>query len=910
MNASHVEKGPLDGEEDRTGINSEDEIAAAKLWAVYVSEAEKYDKGLVESWKSDMEGMLIFAGLFSASLTAFLIESYKTLIPDSGDTTVLLLSQISQQLAAASNGTVFHLVPLAPFTPLASSLVCNTLWFISLGLSLTCALVATLLEQWARDFLHRAEMRSAPVIRARVYSYLYYGMKKFRMHTVVEIIPLLLHTSLLFFFAGLVALLLPINIFITAVVIVILTTVVLVYAVLTLLPLFYADCPYRTPLSGGCWHLRKKLQDSLQRFRPSPGKSAADKVMVDGVLRLATTPSDERSSRDAKALIWTVKSLTDDNELEPLVEAIPDVLWGTSQKRRLYEAYFRQLAEDPGSDLVRRIQDFHHNCHSGIITANVAKHRQIACNKAMWALGSLSNPGNPVRVSVPHTRALDPEVLHYECSARAIQSWSRFCAAKDLLDMSVEKLTAADLDIDSRNTATANIIVTQLAAANLDMDGIQREMDMILRCQWANSSPELGGPTTRHLVDELTDLRLRLLLTYLAEAHELNAAPYQFELTQKLLSPPGTTTPSRFSLQTLGKHLDRIVSCHEGDFQANDRISWLDKIFYKMVMYYDPDDDNLALPWGIVQYLHDRTDHWEAVFNALAFIPTRAWRLLPATIRDPPAGPLSAGDPPGPLSASLEVVWMVCWGYQVGEIENIELSTWDAILEAASHPQKLIASVTPSVVSLLKSVILRHLKADFRDPVALSSEELTSRCNHPSLPKDVAAAPGRPDMTQEQYHAALMSELHRKYAHGQLETLTEFVRHCCSHPLLFKAHETMYFLGNFTPDSSIHPIHQLGFATALKDLFAGGHDILLQDILNSWIWGVYNFGSDLYPWLDDRQAREIVQLTLTAYLNKVGRDHPLSRRISDTLVGLDKLHPATDSQAESDSNAEPIVGAS
>ncbi|KAJ7114247.1 hypothetical protein C8R44DRAFT_795356 [Mycena epipterygia] len=39
------------------------EAAAAKIWAVYVSEAEKYHKGLVESWQSDMEGMLIFASL-------------------------------------------------------------------------------------------------------------------------------------------------------------------------------------------------------------------------------------------------------------------------------------------------------------------------------------------------------------------------------------------------------------------------------------------------------------------------------------------------------------------------------------------------------------------------------------------------------------------------------------------------------------------------------------------------------------------------------------------------------------------------------------------------------------------------------------------------------------------------------
>ncbi|KAJ7159525.1 hypothetical protein C8R46DRAFT_840704, partial [Mycena filopes] len=220
----------------------------AKLWAVYVSEADKYDKSLVESWKSDMEGMLIFAGLFSASLTAFLIESYKTLVPDSGDATVLLLAQISQQLAASANGTTFNFVAPAPFTPLTSSLVCNILWFISLGLSLTCALVATLLEQWARDFLHKTEIRSAPLIRARVFSYLYYGLKKFGMDTVVEIIPLLLHASLLFFFGGLVAFLLPVNTVIAAVAAAILGTVTIIYTILTLLPLFHPDSPYRTPL--------------------------------------------------------------------------------------------------------------------------------------------------------------------------------------------------------------------------------------------------------------------------------------------------------------------------------------------------------------------------------------------------------------------------------------------------------------------------------------------------------------------------------------------------------------------------------------------------------------------------------------------------------------------------------------
>ncbi|KAJ7271189.1 hypothetical protein C8J57DRAFT_1508143 [Mycena rebaudengoi] len=141
--------------------SDDSEAAAAKLWAVYVSEAEKYDKAL----RHEVETACIYlwAGLFSASLTAFLIESYKTLSPDSGDSTVQLLTQISLQLAASANSSISVAPPIL-FTPPPSALVCNALWFIGLGLSLSSALIATLLDQWARDFLHHSEMRSAPVI--------------------------------------------------------------------------------------------------------------------------------------------------------------------------------------------------------------------------------------------------------------------------------------------------------------------------------------------------------------------------------------------------------------------------------------------------------------------------------------------------------------------------------------------------------------------------------------------------------------------------------------------------------------------------------------------------------------------------------------------------------------------------
>ncbi|TDL24018.1 hypothetical protein BD410DRAFT_720064, partial [Rickenella mellea] len=126
------------------------------MWSLYNAEAAKFDKALVESWKGDMEGILIFAGLFSASVTTFIIESYKKLSPDSGDMTVALLAQISSQLVAISNGTNLNIVspspPNIPFRPKASVVSVNVLWFLSLTLGLVCALSATMVQQWARNY--------------------------------------------------------------------------------------------------------------------------------------------------------------------------------------------------------------------------------------------------------------------------------------------------------------------------------------------------------------------------------------------------------------------------------------------------------------------------------------------------------------------------------------------------------------------------------------------------------------------------------------------------------------------------------------------------------------------------------------------------------------------------------------
>ncbi|KAK7013679.1 hypothetical protein R3P38DRAFT_3206240 [Favolaschia claudopus] len=377
----------------RRGDSDSYDTEGAKLWSVYVSEAEKYDKALVDSWKSDMEGLLIFAGLFSAILTAFLIESYKTLTPDSGDDMKSLLIQISTQLSGIANGSSVGLPKAESFVPPTSSLVCNLLWFISLGLSLSCALLATLVEEWAQDFKYKTEMRSAPVIRARIFSYLYYGLKRFDMHAIVDIIPLLLHASLILFFTGLVAFLVPVNKAVMISVIIFLGIVVIAYMMLTVFPLFSHQSPYQTPLSAGLWRAIQLIQTL---WRSASDRSTEPDSMVDAMNIAALEDSDHRMDRDCRALSWTLKSLSDDVELEPFLEGIVDALATTVHPRTPYDEPIRRLLQSREVRLLQRVDQFLGHSQSAVLLPATQIRRQLIAWKCLWAMAMI-----PVRRSSP-----------------------------------------------------------------------------------------------------------------------------------------------------------------------------------------------------------------------------------------------------------------------------------------------------------------------------------------------------------------------------------------------------------------------------------------------------------------------------------------------------------------------------
>ncbi|THU91899.1 hypothetical protein K435DRAFT_222079 [Dendrothele bispora CBS 962.96] len=393
-----VESSKVDGTNGGDGMKESrrptfDEEACSKLWSVYIGEAQKYDQHLLRGWKNDMDGILLFSALYSASLTAFIIESYKKLQGDPSQDAVLLLVQISQQLASMSNGTTAQFQSLRNSdSPATSSIICNMLWFISLALALTCSLLATFIQQWTRDFIHKTSLRPSPVRHARILAFMYFGLRDFGMHAFVDMIPMLLHVSLFLFLAGLVSFLIPVNRPLAYLVAIILAMFLTIYIVLTCLPPLYLNAPYRTPFSSVLWRLGNNVKGILTRRRKFSRReqSLTDTMLDESMMNPL--------GRDQQALVYTLNSLTDDEELLPFIESIPDVVCGPNGIRISNREMLMPLvhSRNPDVNIISRISELIQRT-SHWPDGPRRSQSWSACGRALWSLAFMLIQGPKVQ---------------------------------------------------------------------------------------------------------------------------------------------------------------------------------------------------------------------------------------------------------------------------------------------------------------------------------------------------------------------------------------------------------------------------------------------------------------------------------------------------------------------------------
>ncbi|VDB85470.1 unnamed protein product [Peniophora sp. CBMAI 1063] len=220
-----------------------------RFWSLYIADAEKHDKIRLERWKGDTDGILIFTGLFAATVATFVVASIPDLSADSGDQTVALLSQVLAALANQTQGNAVSITQPDAFQPSASSVWVNCLWMSSLSVALFCALAATLVQQWSRVYSQGTQRRGRPSIRGPVYAKLADGVERFRMEDAISVIVSLLHLAVALFFAGLLILIVATNRAVAIVLAAVIATGGLCYGFTSIIPIFTSWSPYRTPLS-------------------------------------------------------------------------------------------------------------------------------------------------------------------------------------------------------------------------------------------------------------------------------------------------------------------------------------------------------------------------------------------------------------------------------------------------------------------------------------------------------------------------------------------------------------------------------------------------------------------------------------------------------------------------------------
>ena len=146
-------------------------------------------------------------------MTAFITESQKELTLGPSDEiayyprqAVVLLAQISAQFAASGSpvAPTVHFPPaFLQFHAAKSDVRVNIYWFMSLVFSLSAALGATLVQQWAHEYVQFFQRYNHPLKRARVRQFLYEGANRWHMDLIVHVAPALIHISLFLFFVGL-----------------------------------------------------------------------------------------------------------------------------------------------------------------------------------------------------------------------------------------------------------------------------------------------------------------------------------------------------------------------------------------------------------------------------------------------------------------------------------------------------------------------------------------------------------------------------------------------------------------------------------------------------------------------------------------------------------------------------------
>ncbi|KAJ6602846.1 hypothetical protein DFH09DRAFT_452952 [Mycena vulgaris] len=299
--------------------------------------ADEHDKEFQRKYSTDLDTALIFAGLFSAVSSAFIIQIQPQLTP-------------------------------APMTaPPTIIVVVQSLLYISLSTTLLAALLAVLGKQWIMHYEaagSRGSVEERGLERQRKLN----GLHKWKFDTVLQMFPLLLQFALLLFAAALSVYLWTVHHTIAIIVQTLTSFGFIAYISLLMSAIISPDSPFQTPVAH---FLLPLLSPSLHTIRNRLAKArkfiknvltswfhsiksgpilpcVASHTSSSGSPKLEPDPYPEYlfapPSPEVPAVLWVLETSTDPIMVEAAAGMAVDLQWPldidlTSPKARLADSF-------------------------------------------------------------------------------------------------------------------------------------------------------------------------------------------------------------------------------------------------------------------------------------------------------------------------------------------------------------------------------------------------------------------------------------------------------------------------------------------------------------------------------------------------------------------------------------------
>ncbi|KAJ7770548.1 hypothetical protein B0H16DRAFT_1881547 [Mycena metata] len=283
------------------------------FWTTYMKLADEHDKELHQKYSTDLDTTLIFAGLFSAVSSAFIIQIQPQAGPDAP--------------------TIF--------------VAAQSLLYISLLTTLLAALLAILGKQWLMYYQaagSRGTIEERGLERQRKLD----GLRRWKFDAVLQMLPLLLQLALLLFSSALSLYLWTLHRSIAAIVLGLTLLGLGSYIALLATAIASPDSPFQTPFVPPArqaiasvlqalavirrrWRrLAKRLAASLARvINPKAHNTLPSFVTIPARFnQLATRkPLLGRSSAEVPAVVWILETSTDPMMISAAAEMAVDLNW-------------------------------------------------------------------------------------------------------------------------------------------------------------------------------------------------------------------------------------------------------------------------------------------------------------------------------------------------------------------------------------------------------------------------------------------------------------------------------------------------------------------------------------------------------------------------------------------------------